>query len=49
MVRDHPEQHANVVEAYALEGGVKTSHEDRNAAQGGIWVDRTFSLNNNVV
>ena len=49
MVKDNTEQHANQIEAYALEDRTNRRQEGHNAAHGGIWVDRTFALDNNVV
>ena len=39
-------QHTNSVEAYTLEDDMNTYEEDHDAAHGGIWVDKTVSLNN---
>ena len=40
---------ANVVEAFALEDGMRTLPEEAQAVPGGIWVDKTVSLNGSAV
>ena len=49
MVIDNPEQHANRIEAYALEEGTNLTQEGLDTAHGGIRVTRTFGLDKDVV
>ena len=46
MVRDHPERHTNITEAYALEEGLRKPQEIHHPElpRDGIWVKKTFDL-----